>query len=598
MFIRALVTAVVYAGLALSQCVTPPTDLTTKLGYAGQQVRFKEVPTGICELDPKVKSYSGYVDVGENEHLFFWFFETRTGDPEKAPLSVWINGGPGSTSMFGLWQELGPCGVNHKGEVYSNPYSWTNASNMIFIDEPVTVGFSYSVPIHGLYNETTGEVTPLTKATCPQNTDEDCGTWSAPQEKYTANSTDNAAPNFWKALQGFMGVFPQYSRESFSFTTESYGGHYAPVFNEYFETQNAKNIPGAHKINLKTVTIGNGWYDPLIQYQAYYNYTVSPGNPYHFKPFNASFEKLMFDNLYGKGNCTDGIRHCAATGDNDICSKADDFCANNVEELLDDPSINRDEYDIRELQPDPFPYGYFEDYLNTEKVQKAIGAFVNFSDFSGTTADAFGKTGDDGREVMSIEDVGKLLEQNVTVLMYAGDADYNCNYLGGQVVASLVDAPGFDKAGYENLSTPDAVVHGQVKQADTFSFARIYYSGHEVPFYQPVAALALFERAINSKDIATGKVNVKRGGGYKSKGPAETTFQEGPATVQHHVLSVNATYNETTFAPNPIPGVGGKGATIFPPVVGRAELQGRPVSSKTKSKAKAKAKAKRSMLLG
>ena len=46
---------------------------------------------------------------------------------------------------------------------------------------------------------------------------------------------------------------------------ESYGGHYGPVFNEYIESQNAKNIPGAHNISLETVLIGNGWYNPLIQ---------------------------------------------------------------------------------------------------------------------------------------------------------------------------------------------------------------------------------------------------------------------------------------------------------------------------------------------
>jgi carboxypeptidase C (cathepsin A) len=35
----------------------------------------------------------------------------------------------------------------------------------------------------------------------------------------------------WKTLQGFMGAFPDYSRNGFNFATESYGGHYAPVFN-------------------------------------------------------------------------------------------------------------------------------------------------------------------------------------------------------------------------------------------------------------------------------------------------------------------------------------------------------------------------------
>lgn len=87
---------------ALAQYVPAPTDLITKKGYAGYNVRYKEVPTGICELDANVKSYSGYVDVAPDKHVFFWFFETRKGDPKKAPLTTWINGGPGSSSMVCL----------------------------------------------------------------------------------------------------------------------------------------------------------------------------------------------------------------------------------------------------------------------------------------------------------------------------------------------------------------------------------------------------------------------------------------------------------------------------------------------------------------
>jgi carboxypeptidase C (cathepsin A) len=71
----------------------------------------------------------------------------------------------------------------------------------------------------------------------------------------------------WKTLQGFMGAFPEYARNGFNFATESYGGHYGPVFNTYFLDQNAKNISGAVPINLENVLIGNGWFDPLVQYQ-------------------------------------------------------------------------------------------------------------------------------------------------------------------------------------------------------------------------------------------------------------------------------------------------------------------------------------------
>jgi hypothetical protein len=86
-----------------AQFVPAPTDLVIKQGYAGVLVRYKEVPSGICELDPNVKSYA---DVGPGQHVFFWFFEARNVDPTTAPLTVWINGGPGSSSMIGLFQEV------------------------------------------------------------------------------------------------------------------------------------------------------------------------------------------------------------------------------------------------------------------------------------------------------------------------------------------------------------------------------------------------------------------------------------------------------------------------------------------------------------
>lgn len=56
---------------ALAQFIPAPTDLITKKGHAGVNVRYKEVPAGICEQDPNIKSYSGYADVSENEHIFW-----------------------------------------------------------------------------------------------------------------------------------------------------------------------------------------------------------------------------------------------------------------------------------------------------------------------------------------------------------------------------------------------------------------------------------------------------------------------------------------------------------------------------------------------
>ncbi|CAO2655634.1 Nn.00g044370.m01.CDS01 [Neocucurbitaria sp. VM-36] len=545
-----LSTAPLLVASALAQFVPAPTDLITKEGYAGINVRYKEVPAGVCELDPNVKSYSGYADVDDDQHVFWWFFEARNQDPENAPLTVWINGGPGSSSMIGLFQELGPCGVGPDLKPFNNPYSWTNASNMLFIDEPTTVGFSYTIPIPG-YKDS-GFIIQLPNNTCPDYAEAygTCGTYSKPNHTLTANSTEGAAPNMWKTLQGFMGAFPEYSRSGFSFTTESYGGHYAPVFNAYFLDQNAKNISGAHKIDLENVLIGNGWFDPLVQYQAYYNFSVFPGNTYDYDPYNDTVKAEWYNNLYGEGNCLDQTKHCYATGQNSICSRADDFCYQKVENLYDIYS-GRDEYDMRYLTPDPFPYSYYVEYLNTPEVQKAIGAYQNFSESSSTVSSAFGNTGDDDRESGTIEACRKLLAAGVQVMLYYGDADYNCNWLGGQVVADKINATGYSEAGFVNISTSDGIVHGQVKQSGLFSFLRIYESGHEVPFYQPLASLEIFERALKQVDIATGKEDITED--YLTEGTPTSTYREGNATVQLEVTPKNATYNTALNAPDPEP---------------------------------------------
>jgi len=101
----------------------------------------------------------------------------------------------------------------------------------------------------------------------------------------------------------------------------------------------------------------------------------------------------------------------------------DAFCSNIVEAFYDN-NAGRDEYDIRELSQDPFPYTFYVQYLNSPKVQGAIGAYQNFSEGSNVAFQAFTATGDDNREVGTIEALRNLIEQNVTVMLYAGDADY------------------------------------------------------------------------------------------------------------------------------------------------------------------------------
>lgn len=126
--------------------------------------------------------------------------------------------------------------------------------------------------------------------------------------------------------------------------------------------------------------------------------------------------------------------------------------------------------------------------------------------------------------------------------------DFNCNWLGGQVVADEIDAPGYEKAGFVNITTSDGQVHGQVRQSGLYSFVRIYEAGHEVPFYQPLASLEMFERAISRKDLATGKKHITNS--YKTKGTPTSDYREGNSTVVFKVLPSDATYNTTLNGPN------------------------------------------------
>lgn len=131
-----------FAHLVTAQFVPPPQDLIQAYGHLNISVRYKEVPLGVCNLDPNVRSFSGYADVAPDEHIFFWFFEASNVNPEKAPLSVWINGGPGSSSMIGLFQEVGPCWIDSEGVVRKNEWGWNRSGNLLIVDQPTQVSSS------------------------------------------------------------------------------------------------------------------------------------------------------------------------------------------------------------------------------------------------------------------------------------------------------------------------------------------------------------------------------------------------------------------------------------------------------------------------
>lgn len=178
---------------------------------------------------PSVKGYSGYltVDKPHKSNMFFWYFPSET-MPERSPVVVWLQGGPGASSLFGLFAENGPFAVDSKGHLSKRKYSWTRNHHMIYIDNPVGTGFSF--------------------------TDSESG--------YSKNEKD-VGKNLYEAIRQFFTLFPDLQKLDFWVTGESYGGKYVPALAYRIHQENSKS-PKLH-INMKGVAIGNGLSDPIHQ---------------------------------------------------------------------------------------------------------------------------------------------------------------------------------------------------------------------------------------------------------------------------------------------------------------------------------------------
>lgn len=88
------------------QLPAEPTDVQTIITPNGFNITYKEPgKEGVCETTPGVNSYSGFVNLAPDVHTFFWFFESRS-NPNSDPVTLWLNGGPGSDSLIGLFEGM------------------------------------------------------------------------------------------------------------------------------------------------------------------------------------------------------------------------------------------------------------------------------------------------------------------------------------------------------------------------------------------------------------------------------------------------------------------------------------------------------------
>jgi len=414
-------------------------------------LRAKNVDPSKLGVDT-VKQYSGYLDDEENDkHLFYWFFESRN-DPKNDPVILWLNGGPGCSSLTGLFLELGPSSVDKNLKLHSNPYSWNANASVIFLDQPVNVGYSYSGS--------------------------------------TVSNTVAAGKDVYALLTLFFKQFPEYAKQDFHIAGESYAGHYIPVFTAEILSHKNRNI------NLKSVLIGNGLTDPLTQYEKYEPMACGKGG---WPGVLDESECQSMANALPR--CQSMIQNCYDSGSVWSCVPASIYCNNAM--MGPYQKTGQNVYDIRSKCEDSSnlcysALGWISEFLNKKEVQAELG--VEVSSYDSCNFDINRNFLFQGDWMQPFHHLVPSIIAEIPVLIYAGDADFICNWLGNQAWTEALEWPGqkaFNKAETKALKLGDGTKYGEGKTSGNFSFARIFAAGHMVPMDQPEASLDFLNRWIS-----------------------------------------------------------------------------------------------------
>lgn len=300
------------------------------------------------------------------------------------------------------------------------------------------------------------------------------------------SNTVAAGKDIYALLTLFFHQFPEYAKQDFHIAGESYAGHYIPVFANEILSHEDRNI------NLKSVLIGNGLTDGYTQYEYYRPMACGEGG---YPSVLSESECQSMDNALPR--CQSLIKGCYESGSAWSCVPASIYCNNAM--MGPYQRTGRNVYDIRGNCEDSSNLcysglGYIAEYLNRQDVQDALGAEVSSYDSCNMDINRnFLFAGDWMQPYHQV--VPNVLEK-IPVLIYAGDADFICNWLGNQAWTNKLEWPGhkdFKNADIKNLKV-DGKEYGKVKTSGNFTFMQIYGAGHMVPMDQPEASSDFFNR--------------------------------------------------------------------------------------------------------
>jgi len=424
--------------------------------------------TSLPGLPPSytANQFSGYINVTDGS-IFYWYVEAQK-DPETAPLIWWTNGGPGCSGFNGFLEENGPFRPNEQGTLDINSFSWNREVNMVFVEQPVGVGFSK-------------------------------------MNKNRVNYSDSmAANNNHDFITGFFARYPELYKRPFYLSSESYGGHYLPTL--------AKNLVDnpIPNVDFRGFLVGNPLtYLPYRDVGEIYTYWG-----HQLVPMPITDEWMD--------------RNCSYITENDPrCSTLELQIRRIVQNLdpyaLDFPTCTngkksgrrerwmlkrsldrikrRKNKQLKGYFPtnyEPCEDEYTSKYLNRYDVQQAIHAQTPNGgtwDVCSNSVNAGWPDEDVSAPMMPYYDF--LVQQGLDVMIYSGDDDSVCSTSGTQQFLWDMGWT-YDKDSYWQEWDTNGVVSGfETTFTNGFIFKTVHGAGHMVPSTRPEQALDLLMDFLN-----------------------------------------------------------------------------------------------------
>jgi len=449
--------------------------------------------TSLPNFDSKLqcwKHFAGYLPVsGGKKSLFYWYHEA-TETPEKKPLVLWLNGGPGCSSLGGMFTENGPFVLDKNLNISLNPYSWNKVANMLFLEQPAGVGFSF------------------------------------PIEKYTNDSI--TAADTYESLVVFLRRHNELKNRPFYITGESYGGHYIPNTAKAILDGNAMLPAGSSDlINLIGIAVGNGYTDWKLDFNTNVEnarYHALTSQDYFLAAEQAcdgNYARCFWprEDVECPDKCNDAVTKATENGMDgsiDIYDIYEDVCLEKGQARLQtqmfmlakerhsqlQKKLALKQKRRRLLQTVISPIfatcidGYSTRYLNLPEVQNAIHVQAGTVP-KGNWTDC-GNVNYDFNYESELPNYKKWVEEGkLQILIYNGDADFILCHMGNAAwIKSLnleISQP------WKKWRGSDRQVAGYYEEYKTggtqlFTFLTVKGAGHMVPKDRPVHALNMFSR--------------------------------------------------------------------------------------------------------